>query len=401
MKDIERTEFLNKLKTYKDKQVIKVITGIRRCGKSTLMKMFMNYLLENGVDKNQIIFLNFEDFDNYELLNPQNLHSYIKKRLISEKMTYVFLDEIQNVQDFQRVVDSLFLNPKIDIYMTGSNAYLLSGELATLLSGRYVAIEMLPLSFKEFVQALGTKSNLSLSEKYKHYVQRSSFPYTLNLGEDINEVLDYLNGVYSSIVLKDVISRFKITDTKMLESVIRFVFDNIGSSLSSKRIADTMTSSGRKIDVKTVEKYITALQQSFIIYEAKRYDVKGKEYLKLMEKYYAVDIGLRFMLLGQKANDVGHILENVVYLELIRRGYKVFVGKVDDVEIDFVAQNYEGNLYVQVSATVRDKSTLERELKPLQIVKDNYPKLLLTLDDDPAVDFNGIKQINVLEWLLT
>ncbi len=401
MKDIERTEFLNKLKTYKDKQVIKVITGIRRCGKSTLMKMFMNYLLENGVDKNQIIFLNFEDFDNYELLNPQNLHSYIKKRLISEKMTYVFLDEIQNVQDFQRVVDSLFLNPKIDIYMTGSNAYLLSGELATLLSGRYVTIEMLPLSFKEFVQALGTESNLSLSEKYKLYVQRSSFPYTLNLGEDINEVLEYLNGVYSSIVLKDVISRFKITDTKMLESVIRFVFDNIGNSLSSKRIADTMTSSGRKIDVKTVEKYITALQQSFIIYEAKRYDVKGKEYLKLMEKYYAVDIGLRFLLLGQKANDVGHILENVVYLELIRRGYKVFVGKVDDVEIDFVAQNYEGNLYVQVSATVRDKSSLERELKPLQIVKDNYPKLLLTLDDDPAVDFNGIKQINVLEWLLT
>ena len=401
MKDIERTEFLNKLKTYKDKQVIKVITGIRRCGKSTLMKMFMNYLLENGVDKNQIIFLNFEDFDNYELLNPQNLHSYIKKRLVSEKMTYVFLDEIQNVQDFQRVVDSLFLNPKIDIYMTGSNAYLLSGELATLLSGRYVTIEMLPLSFKEFVQALGTESNLSLSEKYKLYVQRSSFPYTLNLGEDINEVLEYLNGVYSSIVLKDVISRFKITDIKMLESVIRFVFDNIGNSLSSKRIADTMTSSGRKIDVKTVEKYITALQQSFIIYEAKRYDVKGKEYLKLMEKYYAVDIVLRFLLLGQKANDVGHILENVVYLELIRRGYKVFVGKVDDVEIDFVAQNYEGNLYVQVSATVRDKSTLERELKPLQIVKDNYPKLLLTLDDDPAVDFNGIKQINVLEWLLT
>lgn len=401
MKDIERTEFLNKLKTYKDKQVIKVITGIRRCGKSTLMKMFMNYLLENGVDKNQIIFLNFEDFDNYELLNPQNLHSYIKKRLVPEKMTYVFLDEIQNVQDFQRVVDSLFLNPKIDIYMTGSNAYLLSGELATLLSGRYVTIEMLPLSFKEFVQALGTESNLSLSEKYKFYVQRSSFPYTLNLGEDINEVLEYLNGVYSSIVLKDVISRFKITDTKMLESVIRFVFDNIGSSLSSKRIADTMTSSGRKIDVKTVEKYIKALQQSFIIYEAKRYDVKGKEYLKLMEKYYAVDIGLRFLLLGQKANDVGHILENVVYLELIRRGYKVFVGKVDDVEIDFVAQNYEGNLYIQVSATVRDKSTLERELKPLQIVKDNYPKLLLTLDDDPAVDFNGIKQINVLEWLLT
>lgn len=400
MSDIERTEFLNKLKAYKDKQVIKVITGIRRCGKSTLMKMFMNYLLENGVDKNQIIFLNFEDFDNYELLDPKKLHAYIKERLVSGKMTYVFLDEIQNVQDFQRVVDSLFLNPQIDIYMTGSNAYLLSGELATLLSGRYVTIEMLPLSFREFVQALGDDSKLSLSEKYKQYVLRSSFPYVLNLGEDINEVLDYLNGVYSTIVLKDVVYRFKITDTKMLESVVRFVFDNVGNPLSSKRIADTMTSAGRKIDVKTVEKYITALQQSFIVYEAKRYDVKGKEYLKLMEKYYAVDIGLRFLLLGQKANDVGHILENVVYLELIRRGYKVFIGKVDDTEIDFVAQNYEGNLYIQVSATVRDTTTLERELKPLQAVKDNYPKLLLTLDDDPTVDFNGIKQINVLEWLL-
>lgn len=400
MRDIERTEFLNKLKAYKEKQIIKVITGIRRCGKSTLMKMFKDFLLTTGVKEEQIIFLNFEDFDNSELLDPKKLHSYVKEHLASGKMTYVFFDEIQNVQDFQKVVDSLFLNPQIDIYMTGSNAYFLSGELATLLSGRYITIEMLPLSFKEYVSALGEDSKLSLSEKYKQYVQRSSFPYTLNLGDNIQEVLDYLNGVYSTIVLKDVVSRFKITDTKMLESVVRFVFDNIGNPLSSKRIADTMTSSGRKIDVKTVEKYITALQESYIVYEAKRYDVKGKEYLKLMEKYYAVDIGLRFLLLGQKANDVGHILENVVYLELIRRGYKVFVGKVDDTEIDFVAQNHEGNTYIQVSATVRDENTLARELKPLEAVKDSYPKILLTLDDDPDVDFNGIKKINVLEWLL-
>ncbi len=400
MKDIKRTEFLDKLKAYKDKQIIKVITGIRRCGKSTLMKMFMEYLVSTGVQQNQIIFLNFEDFDNSELLDPKKLHAFVKERLVPDKMTYVFFDEIQNVQDFQRVVDSLFLNPQIDIYMTGSNAYLLSGELATLLSGRYITIEMLPLSFKEYVSALGSDSKLSLSEKYKQYVQRSSFPYTLNLGNDIQEVLDYLSGVYSTIVLKDVVSRFKITDTKMLESVVRFVFDNIGNPLSSKRIADSMTSAGRKIDVKTVEKYITALQQSFIVYEAKRYDVKGKEYLKLLEKYYAVDIGLRFLLLGQKANDVGHILENVVYLELIRRGYKVFVGKVDDTEIDFVAQNHEGNTYIQVSVTVRDENTLARELKPLQSVKDNYPKLLLTLDEDPTADLNGIKKTNVLEWLL-
>lgn len=360
----------------------------------------MEYLISIGVQQNQIIFLNFEDFDNSELLDPKKLHTFVKERLASGKMTYVFFDEIQNVQEFQRVVDSLFLNPQIDIYMTGSNAYLLSGELATLLSGRYVTIEMLPLSFKEYVSALGSDSNLSLSEKYKQYVQYSSFPYALNLGNDIQEVLDYLNGVYSTIVLKDVVSRFKITDTKMLESVVRFVFDNIGNPLSSKRIADSMTSAGRKIDVKTVEKYITALQESYIVYEAKRYDVKGKEYLKLMEKYYAVDIGLRFLLLGQRANDVGHILENVVYLELIRRGYKVFVGKIDDTEIDFVAQNQAGNTYIQVSATVRDEKTLERELKPLQSVKDNYPKLLLTLDEDPDADYNGIKKINALEWLL-
>jgi Predicted ATPase (AAA+ superfamily) len=296
-------------------------------------------------------------------------------------------------------VDSLFLNPDVDLYMTGSNAYLLSGELATLLSGRYITIEMLPLSFKEYVEALG-KCNLTLSEKYRQYVERSSFPYVMNFGNNKEEVLDYLAGIYSTIVLKDVVSRFKITDTKMLESVVRFIFDSIGSPLSSKRIADSLTSAGRKIDVKTVEKYITALQESFIVYEAKRYDVKGKEYLKLLEKYYAVDIGLRFLLLGQRANDVGHILENVVYLELVRRGYMVFVGKIDDAEIDFVAQNHEGNTYIQVSATVRDDKTLQRELKPLLAVKDNYPKLLLTLDDDPDADYNGVKKTNALEWLL-
>ena len=362
--------------------------------------MFRNYLLENGVEQNQIIFINFEDFDNYGLLNPRNLHEYVKNRLIAGKMMYVFFDEIQNVNDFQRVVDSLFLNESIDLYMTGSNAYLLSGELATLLSGRYITIEMLPFSFKEFVISLGNV-NLSNAEKYRLYIERSSFPYALNFGENKQEILDYLSGVYSTIVLKDVVSRYKITDTKMLESVLRFIFDSIGSPLSSKKIADSMTSSGRKVDTKTIEKYLTALQESFIIYEAKRYDAKGKEYLKLLEKYYAVDIGLRFLLLGQKANDVGHILENIIYLELVRRGYKVFVGKVDDTEIDFVAQNTEGTIYIQVAATVRDENTLNRELRPLKILKDNYPKLVLTLDDDPIADYDGIKRQNALEWLLS
>ena len=403
MQEIERIQFSERLEKYKDKHIIKVITGIRRCGKSTLLKMFRNKLLKNGVQENQIIYLNFEDFDNYELLNPKNLHDYIKNHLVKDKMNYIFLDEIQNVKEFQRVIDSIFLNDNADIYITGSNSYLLSGELATLLSGRYVTIEMLPLSFKEFFQ---TQKNLSRTEIYRLYVELSSFPYALNFLEDEKgtferkAVLDYLSGVYSTIVLKDVVLREKISDTKMLESVVRFIFDSIGNPISSKKIADTMTSSGRKIDTKTVEKYLSALQESFIIYEAKRYDAKGKTYLKLLEKYYAADIGLRFLLLGQKANDVGHILENVVYLELIRRGYSVFVGKVDDTEIDFVAQNSQGNTYIQVSASVRDENTLKRELRPLQALNDNYPKILLTLDEDPDCDYNGIQKRNVLDWLL-
>lgn len=398
MDDIFRKEFFDRLKGFKDKHLIKVITGIRRCGKSTLMTMFRDYLLNSGISSDQIIYLNFEDFDNLELLDIRKLYAWIKPKIQKEKMTYVFFDEIQNVPDFQRVVDSLFLNPKIDIYLTGSNAYLLSGELATLLSGRYVTIEMLPLSFKEFCSVQSPA--LPAAEKYRLYVENSSFPYAVNLISNKMEVLDYLQGVYSSIVLKDVMERGNITDTKMLESLVRFLFDSIGSPVSAKKIADTMTSSGRKTDSKTIEKYISALENSYIVYEAKRYDVKGKQYLKLLEKYYAADIGLRYLLLGSKANDVGHILENIIYLELKRRGYKVLVGKVDNMEVDFVAQTQTGNTYIQVAASVRDQNTLERELRPLQAIKDSYPKFLITLDEDPDCDFEGIKKINAIDWLL-
>jgi uncharacterized protein len=393
-----RNSYVKHLALYKDKHIIKVITGVRRSGKSTVMLLYQEYLKTVGVNENQIISLNFEDYDNEELLNPKRLHSYIKSHLLKSKMNYIFLDEVQNVTDFQRVIDSLFLNKNVDIYLTGSNAYLLSGELATLLSGRYVTIEMLPFSFKEFCSSLDKK--IPLYEKYKMYIERSSFPYTINLDGNQTEINEYLRGVYSSIILKDVVSRFKISDTMMLESVIRFIFDNIGSPLSSKKIADTMTSNGRKIDSKTVEKYITALQNSFIIYEAKRYDVKGKKYLKLYEKQYVVDIGLRSMLLGNRSFDAGHILENVVYLELLRRGFQVYVGKVDATEIDFVAMNENKIQYIQVAATVRDNQTLERELKPLQSIKDSYPKLILTLDEDPDADYNGILRTNVLSWLV-
>ena len=399
MKQVIRTQYISKLEDYKDKHVIKVISGVRRCGKSTLLEMFRDSLLASGVEDGQTVFINFDDYDNRELLEPEKLHAFIKSHLCKGKMTYVFLDEIQNVKEFQRVVSSLFLDEMTDIFITGSNAFLLSGELATLLSGRYVEIKMLPLSLSEFITANELES-VSLAQSYKRYIETSSFPYASAFGDNKVEVHDYLMGVYSTIVLKDIITRFKIADSKMLESIIRFIFDIIGSPFSGKKIADFLTSAGRKADPKTIEKYISALHESQIIYEARRFDVRGKQLLKLQEKYYVVDVGMRAMLLGQKSFDVGHILENVVYLELLRRGYEVFVGKFEETEIDFVAQNSLGNTYIQVAATVRDENALARELMPLQAINDSYPKLILTLDEDPDADYEGIRRINALDWLM-
>lgn len=393
---IVRKEYLERLRNLKHKKLIKIITGIRRCGKSTLMEMFRDELLESGVDENQIIFLNFEDYDNKPLRNPDKLYSYIKERL-TQKMTYIFLDEIQRIENFPEIVDSLYIKNNVDIYITGSNSSLLSSEIATLISGRYVEIKMLSLSFTEFVQA--TKQKDRLSQAYRQYVETSSFPYVIELLKTPDEINSYLEGIYNTILVKDIIDRKKIADTLILKSVSQFIFDNIGLELSSKRIADTLTSNGRKSDSKTIEKYITSLEESFIVYKASRYNIKGKEYLKSLEKYYVSDIGLRNFMLGKKAMDVGRILENIVYLELIRRGYEVYVGKVDDMEIDFVAQNSQGNTYIQVSASVRDENTLARELKPLKAVRDNYPKILLTLDDDPDADYDGIIRKNALDWL--
>lgn len=398
MNIIERKEYLNKLIAFKDKQLIKIITGVRRCGKSTLLEMFQEYLLENGVEKEQIIAVNLEDYDYFELRKPDRLYAYVKERLSNSKKTYVFLDEIQHVENFPDVVDSLFIKRNVDIYLTGSNAYMLSSEIATLISGRYVEISMLPISFKEYVLSTGDSDNLT--SKYNDYLSISSFPYALELKDAPKELNDYLNGIYSTIVLKDVVARKKVSDPMMLESVVRFTFDNIGSLLSTKKIADAMISDGRKIDVKTVEKYLESLMESYIIYQAKRYNIKGKQHLKSLDKYYVVDIGLRRMLLGSRSFDVGHILENVVFLELLRRGYEVFVGKWDDLEVDFVAMDEKGQTYYQVAATVRDEVALRRELAPLQHISNHYPKLILTLDEDPDADYEGIRRINVLKWLL-
>lgn len=395
---IPRNDYLNFLIQSKDKQIIKVISGIRRCGKSTLFEIYKEYLLNNGIKQNQIISINFEDMDYEELQDYHKLYKYIKEKLLPDKMNYIFLDEIQHVQNFEKTVDSLFIKKNVDLYITGSNAYFMSGELATFLSGRYIELRMLPLSFSEY--CIGNTDNIPVSEKYKLYIENSSFPYVLNYNSNEKEIHDYLSGIYNTVLLKDIVARYSISDVMMLESVTRFIFDNIGSQLSTTKIAKTMTSAGRKIDPKTVEKYLKALLDSMMIYQAKRYNIKGKQYLKTLEKYYVVDIGLRYMLLGKRSTDVGHILENVVYLELIRRGYDVYVGQSGDAEVDFVAMNSEGIIYFQVSASVRDEKTLERELASLKKINDNYPKYVLTLDNDPVADYDGIKRINALDWLL-
>ena len=312
-------------------------------------------------------------------------------------MTYIFFDEIQYVADFPDVVNSLNLKPTVDLYITGSNAYMLSSEIATLLSGRYVEIAMLPLSFREYVE--GTQEQKNLAQAYLNYITKSSFSYALELDKPA-EITDYLNGVYNTIVIKDIMSRKKLPDVMMLESVIRFAADNIGNILSTKRIADIMTADGRKINQKTFERYLSALRETFFVYEAKRYNIKGRQLLKTLGKYYLVDIGLRRMLLGTRSFDAGRILENIVYLELLRRQKEVYIGKVDQQEVDFVTLDEDGISYYQVAATVRDATTLKRELASLQLIKDQYPKYILTLDEDPTADYNGIKRINALKWLV-
>lgn len=396
---IERKEYLNALKRWQDKQVIKVITGIRRCGKSTLMELFQQELRKQGVPEDRMISVNLEDFSNYEYRDPMKLHNFIvEKAAASAKKTYVFIDEIQNIENFPPMVDSLFLRKNLDLYITGSNAYMLSGELATHLSGRYVTIDMLPLSFSEYVEWTGNTSDLG--RKYREYLETSSFPYVTELNGDQKAIEEYLSGIYHTVVLKDVLGRLKNADPMILESILRFVYSSTGSPISTKKIADTMTSEGRKIDVRTVEKYLAAFQDSYIVYQAKRFDIRGKQHLKTLEKYYAVDIGLRFFLLGRKNLDTGHLVENVVYLELLRRGYDVSIGKMDEYEVDFVAVSQEGTQYIQVAASVRDENTLLRELRPLQRIHDHYPKFILTLDDDPDADYDGIRRVNVLEWLI-
>ena len=390
---IQREEYLRHLARTKDIHIIKVITGVRRCGKSTLLEQFQTELRASGIPDKQILSLHFDRIEAEPLLNFHVLYDYIKSHLSNKRRTYIFLDEIQLVPNFQKTVLTLFEEENVDLYLTGSNAELLSGELATLLSGRYISISMLPFSFAEYWSfRKGTRE-----AAWQDYFRYGGFPYLAQI-EDETVRQDYLTGIYHTVLLKDVVARRKIQDVLRLEDLTRFLLDNIGNLVSAKKIADTMTSSGRKTTAATVEQDLHALRDAYILYPCGRYDVQGKQHLRSLQKYYVVDMGLRRIVLGEKNRDIGHALENIVYLELIRRGYQVSIGKIGNREIDFIAEKDNQRAYYQVAATVLDPDTFQRELQPLQAVRDNFPKYILTLDTLPMGE-DGINQINVLDWL--
>ena len=403
---IEQTSYLDKLSKWQNQDVIKVITGIRRCGKSTLLNQFREKLIRSGIHQDRIIFLNFEDLANEELIDYRKLYSFISKKLDPDQMTYIFLDEVQMVPDFQKAVDSLFIKKNVDLYITGSNAYLLSGELATLLSGRYVEINMLPMSFSDFFQIHSKPKD----EAFSDYLRWGGFPYLVTCKEPEIIGNEYLEGIYNTIILKDIEQRQmrrnpdpnkrKITDIALLKNISRFLANSIGNPLSDRKIADYITSTGRKTSQNTISDYVDALVEPFIFYSAARYNVIGKELLKQNRKLYIADLGLRNHILQRSRYDLGFAIENIVFLELLRSGYKVNVGKVGSMEIDFVAEKNSFLNYYQVTASMIDKSTFEREMASLAAVKDNYPKTILTLDRFTLGDYNGIKVIHLLDWLL-
>ena len=400
-----RKEYLNQLISWKDEQVIKVVTGIRRCGKSTLLNQYQEYLMENGVAQEQIISINFEDLDFEHLLNYQALYAYIKERLCPDRMTYIFLDEIQKVDSFQKVVDSLYVKENTDIYITGSNAYLLSGDLATLLTGRYVDISMLPLSFREFWEISGLEAEKAFAE----FMRYGGFPYISRMEHTDEKVDTYLEGIYNTVVVRDIEDRQmrkqtdpdkrKITDITLLKTIARYLASVVGSPVSVRSVTDYLISSGRKVSPNTVDDYMEALQESFIFYPVERFDIVGKQLLKANRKWYMVDLGLRNHILPRKRYDLGFSLENIVYFELLRRGCKVNVGKMGDTEVDFVAQKLGVLYYFQVTADMTSEETFNREIRPLQAIRDNYEKVILTLDHLTPGNYEGIKVIHVLDWL--
>lgn len=403
---VQRKEYLEKLIEWKDDDVIKVVTGIRRCGKSTLLMQYQDYLKSIGIEENQIIAVNFEELEYEELCDYKKLYAYIKDRLIADKTTYIFLDEIQKVPSFEKVVDSLYVKPNIDIYITGSNAYMLSGDLATLLTGRYVEISMLPLSFSEYMQL----SDKDKESAFADYIKYGGLPFVATMDRTDDKVDTYLEGIYNTVIVKDIEDRQKrqesnsdkrkINDIPLLKTIAKYLSSVIGSPVSLRGITNYLVSSGRKISANTVSNYVDALIESFIFYPAERFDIVGKQLLKANKKYYIVDLGIRNHILPRKYYDLGFSVENIVFFELLRRGCKVTIGKYQENEVDFVAEKRGEFTYIQVTADMVSESTFDREMKPLYAIQDNYEKIVLTLDKLTVGNYDGIKVVNVIDWLL-
>ncbi len=403
---VQRKEYINQLLSWKDDRVIKVVTGIRRCGKSTLLAQFQNILREKGIEDEQIISINFEELEYEDLLDYKKLYAFLKERINPNKQNYIFLDEIQRVESYEKVVDSLYVKEYIDIYITGSNSYMLSGDLATLLTGRYVEIKMLPLSFKEFSEARGDASEKIFSE----YLAVGGLPYIASMDQNTEKLNTYLEGIYNTVIIKDIEerqsrkesdpSKRRVSNIALLKSIAKFLASIVGSPISIRSVTDYLISNGRKVSPNTVDNYIEALCEAFIFYEVERFDIAGKELLKTNKKYYMVDLGLRNYILPKRTYDLGFSIENIVYFELLRRGYQVNIGKLGDTEVDFVARKNDEIKYYQVTADMTAESTFTREMRSLKAINDNYEKIVLTLDRFTLGNYEGIKVINVLDWLL-
>lgn len=392
---IPRPTYLKELDNLRDQHIIKILTGVRRCGKSTILQLYRQQLLNQGIQKDQIQMLNFEDLGLAPITNYLDLYRYIEARILPDKMNYIFLDEIQDVTHFEKALDSLFIKKNVDLYVTGSNAFMLSGELATLLSGRYIEIPVYPFSFKEFIE---TTPNLSRSESFAKYLTNGGFPFSTEL-RDENTYLSYVQGIINTVLIKDILSRVKRWNARLLEAIAAFLTDTSGSLITPTKIANTLTSNGLKTSSMTVISYLDRLTNAYLFYQCNRYDIAGKRYLQINNKYYYVDPALRRALVGQKRPNMGSRLESIVYLELKRRGYEVYVGTLGAKEVDFVAIHDGLKEYYQVSLTVQDEKTYHREIAPFLEIKDNYPKILLT-EDPGNYDDNGIEQKNVIDWLL-
>lgn len=397
----KRDLYLTKLISFRDKPLIKVVTGIRRCGKSTLLSLFEEHLLSNGVRKDQIIRMNFEAFEFADITTYKDLYLYIKTKMANEKdKYYILLDEVQQVESWEKAINSFLVDSNVDIYITGSNAYLLSSELSTLLSGRYVEIKMQPLSFKEYLDFSDGIKAANVDALFQTYLEYGGLPTVVELMDHPDAISSFLAGIYNTVIMKDVVQRNSVRDPALLESVLKFIAANIGSPISTKKISDYLTSSGRKTTSDTIDNYLKMLENAFIIYRVNRYDLKGKLFLKTQEKYYVIDTGIRNQLTGLRNTDYGHVLENIIYFELLRRGFHVAIGKVGTLEVDFVATKPDEKIYYQVSATIIDEETRERELRPLRSIPDHYKKVILTMDRTIYNDFDGIRIVNIIDFLL-